>query len=1001
MILVPWGLIVVFRRVLIGLWLIAASTPMSLAQSATGNLHVQVTDPSGASVANATVIVTTPSGEANQGTTNKDGICDFKSLAPGAYSLKAIATGFTPFAKDKFEITSGKISTVNVVLSIEIQEQKVEVTDSPSRLDLNPSSNAGAITITGKDLEALSDDPDELQAELQALAGPSSGPNGGQIYIDGFTGGQLPPKASIREIRVNQNPFSAEYDRLGYGRIEIFTKPGTDQLHGQLYISGTTAALNARNPFEHFAPGVQPPGYDSVQYSGEVGGPLSKKASLDFNIERRDINDLSVVSARILDPVTLAIIPYSATVANPRGRTNLSPRLDYQTSANNTLTLRYQYERENETGNGVGQFNLPSQAFNALNSEHQLQLSDTLTINPKTINETRARFSREINTQSPLSSDPTLNVQGAFNGGGSSGGRNSDKQNRFEIQNNTYMSFGKHSPKFGGRLRFTQDINSSNSNFNGNFTFGSRIDPACPTINTSPQSCAQISGLTAYQITQQYLATPGDPQANLLLAISKGGGASAFSITTGTAAVKVNYFDVGIFAQDDWRVRPNLTISYGLRYESQNNIGDHANIAPRIGLAWGIGSDGNKPPKTVLRLGYGIFYDRFGYPLILQQERLNGVLQQQLRFTNPKFYFDKNPPPALPPGALSAGTVYQGNSNLRAPYTLQAGVSLERQLSTSTNLTVTYLNARGVHQFYTDNINALECTSFPCDPNTTPRPLPSPNNIFQYQSAGTFKQNQLIVNSNVRLGAKLSLSGYYTMNYASGDTSGSGSFPSTPGRVAADYGRTAFDVRHRAFLSGTMSLPYSFRVSPFFIATSGSPFNIITGQDLYSDGIYNARPVFATCPSQSATVRSTVYGCFDAAPQTGVTLIPVNYAQGDARYSLNVRLSKTFGFGKKKEGAARADAGAPPSGGAFGRGPGGDRRGGGGFGNDRSGGPTNNRYGLTFGVSARNIFNKVNLANPVGDLSSPLFGQANALAGRPYGDSTSNRRLDLQLTFTF
>ena len=142
-----------------------------------------------------------------------------------------------------------------------------------------------------------------------------------------------------------------------------------------------------------------------------------------------------------------------------------------------------------------------------------------------------------------------------------------------------------------------------------------------------------------------------------------------------------------------------------------------------------------------------------------------------------------------------------------------------------------------------------------------------------------------------------------------------------------------------------------------------------------------------------------MYGCFDTAPQTGAALIPVNYVQGAARYSLNIRLSKTFGFGKKKEAAARAEAGAPATGGAFGRGPGGDRRGG--FGNDRSGGPTNNRYGLTFGVSARNIFNKVNLANPVGDLSSPLFGQANALAGRPYGDSTSNRRLDLQLTFTF
>lgn len=991
------------RHAIIALGLFFALTLFSgslPAQTPTGSLHGLVTDPSGASVANATVLLTTPSGDSVQASTNKDGIYDFKALVPGIYSLKVVATGFTVFTKDKFEINAEKTLTVNALLSIEEQEQKIVVTDSSTQVDINPANNAGAIVIKGKDLEALSDDPDELQAELQALAGPSAGPNGGQIYIDGFTGGQLPPKASIREIRVNQNPFSAEYDRLGYGRIEIFTKPGTDQFHGQLYISGNTAAFNARNPFEHFAPGIQPPGYESTQYSASVGGPLSKKASFFFNIERRDINDLSVVSAKVLDPVTLAIVPFSASVANPRGRTNLSPRFDFQTSANNALTLRYQFERENESGNGIGVFSLPSQAFSSLNSEHQIQLSDTYTVNPKTINETRFRYVREKVAQTPLNTDPTLIVQGAFNGGGNGSGASVDTQNRFELQNNTYMSLGKHSPKFGGRLRVTHDYNSSDSNFNGNFTFGPRIDPTtkCAMTVPLPPNCPQISGLIAYQITQQYLAMPGNPQANLQLAISNGGGASSFTISTGTPTATVNYFDVGLFVQDDWRIRPNVTLSYGLRYESQNNIGDHADIAPRIGLAWGIGGSGKTPPKMVLRLGYGIFYDRFGYDLVLQQERLNGVLQQQLRIVNPNFYFAKNPPPALPPG--TAGTIYQPNPNLRTPYTLQTGVSLERQLTKSANLTFTYLNARGNHQFYTDNINALECQSFPC-PATTPRPTSNPNNIFQYQSGGIFKQNQLIVNSNVRLGAKLSLFGYYTLNYANGDTSGSGSFPSIPGHIAADYGRTGFDVRHRVFMSGSFSLPYDFRLSPFLIASSGSPFNITTGRDFFNDGIYNERTTLAGCSAQPGVVTSP-YGCFNTAPQAGVAVIPINFAQSDSRFSLSLRLSKTFGFGKKKETPAAA-AGGPPSGGTFGRGPGGGGRGGYGGGGGRDGGSpaSNNRYGLTFGVSARNIFNKVNLANPVGDLSSPLFGQANALAGRPYSDSTSNRRLDLQLTFTF
>src|SRR6202022_4461039 len=176
----------------------------------------------------------------------------------------------------------------------QMQQQEIKVTESsPAQLDVNPANNANTIVLTGKDLDALSDDPDDLQAELQALAGPSAGPNGGQIYIDGFTGGQLPPKASIREIRINQNPFSAEYDKLGYGRIEILTKPGTDQFHGQLYLSGTSSAFNSKSPFVQTQPG-----YETTQFSGNVGGPLSKKASFFFNLERRDINDSSVIDAK-------------------------------------------------------------------------------------------------------------------------------------------------------------------------------------------------------------------------------------------------------------------------------------------------------------------------------------------------------------------------------------------------------------------------------------------------------------------------------------------------------------------------------------------------------------------------------------------------------------------------------------------------------------------------------------------------------------------------------
>jgi hypothetical protein len=951
------------------------------AQTPTGSLSGVVTDPSGATIAKAAVRLITQSGASLDTTTNKDGVYEFKGLAPGTYTLKSVAKGFALFTKEGVQIVAGQAQQLNIGLTIQIEEQKVEVQDSPTKLDVDPSNNAGMVVLKGKDLEALSDDPDELQSELQALAGPSAGPNGGQIYIDGFTGGTLPPKASIREIRINQNPFSAEYDRLGYGRIEIFTKPGTDQFHGQAFLTGNTAGFNSRNPFESIPSGTQPPGYHSTQFSANVGGPLlSKKASFFFNIERRNIDELSVVSAQIVDPTTFAIVPFSEAVPNPRTRTNLSPRFDYQVSTNNSLTARYQYERENETDNGIGQFSLPSMGFNEQNREHQLQISDTQIVNSKIINETRFRFVRETNGRTPLSTAPTISVQDAFTDGGNGGGMSSDTLDRYEFQNYTSMSHGKHFLKFGARLRANRDSNESSSNFNGRFNF---------------------TGIQAYQITVQGLAQG----MSLPQIIAAGGGASQYSITTGTASADVTYFDAGLYFQDDWRVRPNITVSYGLRFESQNNIGDHADFAPRVGIAWGLDGNGKKSPKTILRAGFGIFYDRFGYDLVLQQERLNNITQQQFVVANPQFYLSDTPSTTqLAASSTTAPTLYQSNPNLRTPYTMQTGLTLERQLTKSANLSVTYLNVRGVHQFFTENINAPICSASPCDPAAAPHPLGNTDNVYQYQSEGVFKQRQLIIYSSVRMGAKLSLSGYYTLNYANSDTSGAGTFPSTLNNISLDYGRAAFDVRHRVFFGGTMGLPYNFRLSPFLVAQSGVPFNITTGQDLNGDSIYNDRPAFASPQSIPQNVVTNRYGSFDLLPQSGEAIVPINSLTSAGRFSLNLRLSKSFGFGQKKE-ATNTGAGGPGAGGTFGRGPGGPGgggpRGGGGRGGGMDAAANNSRYNLTLGVSARNIFNNVNLATPIGNLSSPLFGQANGLAPGPYSSSTANRRIDLQVSFNF
>jgi hypothetical protein len=985
--------------VVVGFASIAGAQAQQAQQSAeTGTLRGQVTDPSGAAVVKGTVLVSNATGVVNA-STNNEGIYQVTGLAPGKYEVKVVADGFATFDQPDVTIAAGQTLRLNVPMKIEVTEEKVEVTDSTTKVDVNPANNAGAVVMQGKDLEALSDDPDELQSELEALAGPSAGPNGGQIYIDGFTAGQLPPKASIREIRINQNPFSSEYDKLGYGRIEILTKPGTDQFHGQFFLTGNDQPFNARNPFEALPAGTDQPGYDTVQFNANIGGPLSKKASFFFNIERRSISDLNVVSAQIVDPTTFAIEPFSQAVPNPRTRLNLSPRFDFQVTPGNTLSVRYQFWRNNETNDSVGTFNLASQATNLLETEHTVQATDTQTIGPSMINEIRFQYIREASNGSPAVVAPEISVPGSFVSGGALSGANSDLQHRYELQNIFYLNKGKHAWKFGGRGRDTTDSTASNASFNGAYSFGSRV-----------AASGTISGIVAYQQLLMGLAQ-GTPLGQLL---QDGFGPSFYSLnfnTLGTAATRVNFFDGALFVQDDYRWRPNVTLSYGLRYEMQNNLGDHADWAPRVGLAWGIDGGPKKSPKTVLRLGYGIFYDRFSENLVLQQQLANGLIQQQFLIENPTF-FDPNTVitpgnPNFPTNAASTSSVYVRNPNLRTPYTMQTGVTIERQVTKFANLSITYLNSRGDHQLYSDVCPVNSLVPVQC----AFQPLNSTDITYQYTSEGVFKQNQLILNGSVRIPTghgfikDLSLFGYYTLNYAHSDTSGAGYVPSVPGDISDDYGRASFDVRNRLFFGGTIGVPYGFRLSPFLIAQSGIPFNITTGQDIFGDAQFNTRPSLATCSGSPAqNIVDTKFGCFNLLPTAGEALIPINDATGPGRFSLNLRLSKTFGFVQKKE-AANAGPGGPAGGGTFGRGPGGGERGGGPRGGGGpmfgGGGSSNYKYNLTFSVNARNVFNNVNFGPVIGNLGSPLFGESNSLAGQPYSSNTANRRVDVQMQFTF
>jgi len=473
--------------------------------------------------------------------------------------------------------------------------------------------------------------------------------------------------------------------------------------------------------------------------------------------------------------------------------------------------------------------------------------------------------------------------------------------------------------------------------------------------------------------------------------------------------------------QDDWRVRPNFTLSYGLRYETQNIIHDHGDFAPRVAFAWGIGGGQKTAPKTVLRAGYGFFYERFTEMNALTAERENGITQ--LQFIAQSGTALQNYPTIPAKGDLqqSSPTLYQIDPRYRSPYIMQGAVSLERQLTKQATVSISYLNSRGFNQLLTRNINApiptenavypihaddpalRPCTQF--NLNCTLGPL---ENLYQYTTEGIFRQHQLILSSNVRAGSKLTLFGYYTLNNVHSNTSGG--FPTDQYNLDLDYGRSTYDIRHRVFFGGSIAAPYGFRLSPFLIATSGTPYSVTLGTDWNGDSLFNDRPAFS-----GSCTTPTNPSCYNQQPQTTTGRIPINSLTGPPQFVLNLRLSKTFGFGKEmgnNNNGTPPQGGGPPGGGggrSGGGGGGGRGGGGGGFGRGPGAGMgaifgpgnTGRRYNLTLSVNARNVLNRENLAVPIGNLSSPNFGQSVALAGGPFSSAAASRKIELQAAFSF
>ena len=720
--------------------------------------------------------------------------------------------------------------------------------------------------------------------------------------------------------------------------------------------NGSDSAFNTSNPFLS----QQPPYYLSF-FDASASGPLGQKASYTLDFLQYEQQAQNVVVALSPADGTTTII---AAVPDPLSIINIHSGFDMQLGQNNTLQLRENYVRLSQSGQGVGALNLAQQAYRSQNEENAIQAADTWIVNSHLINETRFQWRRIRNDQLPSFFTPTVTLQGAFTTGGNALGVVQDHQDVFELQNYSTATAGKHTMRFGTRLRGYRDANLSTGNSNGTYFFAS--------------------------LNQYTTRTPAQYQATVI----------------SNPLARTFLFDGALFLQDDWRWKPNFTWNLGLRYEGQNHIHDHADWAPRIAFAWAPGRPVKTGPQTVIRAGYGMFYTRFtvpgtfasegspaspsGVPFVIQGVHNNGLNQQNYVVQNPQFY---DPNRAAPVGTLvgsssSTPYIYSIDPHFHAALDMQGGIGIDQRAGKNITLNATYLFTRGVHQYFTNNVTAPLF-----DPSSYRLVSSAPAQYdYQFQSGGVYRQQQLILSGNVHF-RRLSFNTVYTLNNARSDTNGVTSFPSVASKPGLDYGRPSFDIRSNFLLIGTYAAPHGLTFAPLLVAQSGRPYNITIGNDLTGNNQFNARPTYGQC--RAADVVSTSYGCLDTNPAgKSEQIIPFGLGTGPANVSLSLRVSQVLGIGPRVRPAGAA--GTTGGGSVASQGLSGNQT------QAKLDASAPRKYSLTLTAGAINLLNIVNLAPPNGTLLSPLFGKSQSLATGPFANAVpGNRYVFLSTAFSF
>jgi hypothetical protein len=765
---------------LAALVLIGSFNGQAQSPSARFSITGVVRDQVGASIAGARVELDAAGTTGTQSTnTDQAGRFEFKRIAVGQYQLHVSYQGFEASTLD-LTVGPQPLAPLQLVMAIASIRQETTVTSEPAKIGTEASDNKDTVALSEQSLSNLPVfDQDYIGAMARFLDPGSVGTNGVSLVVNGMEVNNLGVSPSaIKEIKINQDPYSAEYQRPGRGRIEVITKPGSPEYHGTFNFIFRDAHLNARDPFAL----TRAPEQRRI-YEGYLSGPVrrSKKTSFLFSASRKEEDLQSIIFAQGLAGAIRANVPAPSRTLLVAGQ------ITHALSDTNTFSIRDSLLVESVNNQNVGGTTLAEAGVNSRNMEHEVTFSHQVVLSPKLVNNFRLLLGVERQSADSVTRDRKIVVLDAFTGGGAQADYLRTEYHAQLMEILAYSN-GKHLIKGGinvpdlSRRGYNNNLNSA-----GTFYFSSLADYA----QGRPFSFVQQQG------------------NGHLVFLEKA---------------------IGLFAQDEYHLQKNLMLSFGLRYDWQNYFHDNNNFAPRFSFAYAPGNS----QKTVFRGGAGIFYDRSGARPIQDILLFNGSRLRQYVLVNPAY-----PDPLSANETITAFQptgVTRLEPNINIPYTIQYSFSLERQLQKSTTLAIAYLGSRGVDQFRSRDINA------PSPPTYAARPDPSISVLREIESAGRRVSDSLEVTLRGNVTHFFNGMAQYRLSSAHDNTSGITYFPPNAYDLSGEWGRSDFDRRHRLELLGTINPGKLFNLGVSVSLYSGQPYTLTTGLDQFHTGTANARP---------------------------------------------------------------------------------------------------------------------------------------------------------------